>query len=163
VQRPDLRAIRRGGTSQTGRVSPATRKQGNGLAVAALVFGIVGLIVGVVRPPALLLGLVAVVLGPEPGARARAAQPGGPCMTVAGLLAGLVCLVLAAAASDGLLQDLTLGARPQVAHHCRPVIPSVIPPAVTRPNRSWLAELDFRPDLQAPTSSGRAGRGTHFF
>jgi hypothetical protein len=55
--------MRRGGTSHTGRVSQATRKQGNGFAAAALVFGTVGLIVGVVSPPALLLGLVAVVLG----------------------------------------------------------------------------------------------------
>jgi hypothetical protein len=55
--------MRRGGTSHTGRVSQATCKQGNGFAAAALVFGTVGLIVGVVSPPALLLGLVAVVLG----------------------------------------------------------------------------------------------------
>jgi uncharacterized RDD family membrane protein YckC len=41
----------------------ATRKQSNGLAVATLAFGIAGLILGVLSPPALLLGLVAVVLG----------------------------------------------------------------------------------------------------
>jgi hypothetical protein len=74
---------------------PAARKHGNRRAVATLVFGIVGLILGVLSPPALLLGLVAVVLGAgtlgqgcdRPGAA-------GLGMTVAGLLAGLVCLVL---------------------------------------------------------------------
>ena len=42
---------------------PATRKRGNRLAVATLAFGVVGLILGVLSPPALLLGFVAVVLG----------------------------------------------------------------------------------------------------
>jgi dolichol kinase len=74
---------------------PTTRKRGNGFAVATLVFGIVGLILGVVSPPALLLGLVAIVLG----ARTVGQGHGRPSpatfgMTVAGLLAGLVCLVL---------------------------------------------------------------------
>jgi hypothetical protein len=41
----------------------ATRKRGNRLAVATLAFGVVGLILGVLSPPALLLGFVAVVLG----------------------------------------------------------------------------------------------------
>ena len=35
---------------------PATRKRGNRLAVATLAFGVVGLILGVLSPPALLLG-----------------------------------------------------------------------------------------------------------
>jgi hypothetical protein len=56
----------------------STRRRGNRLAVATLVFGVAGLIVGVVSPPALLLGLVAVVLGLEPwgkGASGPARQP----------------------------------------------------------------------------------------
>jgi dolichol kinase len=73
----------------------ATRKQGNGLAVATLVFGVVGLILGVLSPPALLLGLVAVVLGAGTLGQGRERlSPVGLGMTVAGLLAGLVCLVL---------------------------------------------------------------------
>jgi len=74
---------------------PATRKRGNRLAVATLAFGVVGLILGVLSPPALLLGFVAVVLGA--GTLGRGRERPGPAalgMTVAGLLAGLVCLVL---------------------------------------------------------------------
>jgi hypothetical protein len=72
-----------------------TRKRGNGLAVATLVFGIVGLILGVLSPPALLLGFVAVVLGAGTLGRGRERpSPAALGMTVAGLLAGLVCLVL---------------------------------------------------------------------
>jgi uncharacterized RDD family membrane protein YckC len=73
---------------------PATRKRGNRLAVATLAFGVVGLILGVLSPPA-LLGFVAVVLGA--GTLGRGRERPGPAalgMTVAGLLAGLVCLVL---------------------------------------------------------------------
>jgi hypothetical protein len=82
-------AIRPGNGGQT------TRKQGNGLAVITLVVGIVGLILGVLSPPALLLGLVAVVLGAGNLGRGRERpNPAGLGMTVAGLVAGLVCLVL---------------------------------------------------------------------
>ena len=76
---------------------PATRKHGNRLAVATLAFGIVGLILGALSPPALLLGFVAVVLGAGTLGRGRGRERPGPAalgMTVAGLLAGLVCLVL---------------------------------------------------------------------
>ena len=73
----------------------ATRKQSNGLAVATLGFGIAGLILGVLSPPALLLGLVAVVLGAGNLGRGRERlNPAGLGMTVAGLVAGLVCLLL---------------------------------------------------------------------
>jgi uncharacterized RDD family membrane protein YckC len=57
---------------------PATRKHGNRLAVATLAFGVVGLILGVLSPPALLLGFVAVILGPGPwgkGASGPARRP----------------------------------------------------------------------------------------
>jgi hypothetical protein len=60
-------------------------------AVATLAFGVVGLILGVLSPPALLLGFVAVVLGA--GTLGRGRERPGPAalgMTVA----GLVCLVL---------------------------------------------------------------------
>jgi hypothetical protein len=73
----------------------ATRKHGNGLAVATLVFGIVGLTLGVLSPPALLLGFVAVVLGAGTLGQGREQRsPAALGMTVAGLVAGLVCLVL---------------------------------------------------------------------
>ena len=74
---------------------PATRKHRNRLAVATLAFGIAGLILGALSPPALLLGFVAVVLGV--GTLGRGRERPGPAalgMTVAGLLAGLVCLAL---------------------------------------------------------------------
>jgi hypothetical protein len=64
-------------------------------AVATLAFGVVGLILGVLSPPALLLGFVAVVLGA--GTLGRGRERLGPAalgMTAAGLLAGLICLVL---------------------------------------------------------------------
>jgi 1,4-dihydroxy-2-naphthoate octaprenyltransferase len=73
----------------------ATRKQGNRLAVATLVFGIVGLILGGLSPPVLLLGLVAVVLGAGNLGRGRERlSPAGLGMTIAGMVAGLVCLLL---------------------------------------------------------------------
>jgi hypothetical protein len=45
--------------TRPGEGGQATRKQSNGRAVATLGFGIAGLILGVLSPPALLLGLVA--------------------------------------------------------------------------------------------------------
>jgi hypothetical protein len=72
-----------------------TRKQGDGFAVATLGFGIVGLILGVLSPPALLLGFVAVVLGAGNLGRGRERlSSAGLGMTVAGLVVGLVCLLL---------------------------------------------------------------------
>jgi hypothetical protein len=49
--------------TRPGNGGPATRNRGDGLAVATLGVGLVGLILGVLSPPALLLGFVAVVLG----------------------------------------------------------------------------------------------------
>ena len=46
-----------------GRQRTGHPQRGNRLAVATLAFGVVGLILGVLSPPALLLGFVAVVLG----------------------------------------------------------------------------------------------------
>jgi hypothetical protein len=46
-----------------GNGGQAARKQGNGIAVGTLVFGILGLLLGILTPPAFLIGLVAVVLG----------------------------------------------------------------------------------------------------
>jgi hypothetical protein len=81
--------------TRPGNGKQATRKQGNGLAVATLAFGVVGLILGVLSPPALLLGLVAVVLGTgNLGRGHERPNPAGLGMTIAGLVAGLVCLVL---------------------------------------------------------------------
>jgi hypothetical protein len=69
--------------------------QGNGLAVATLAFGILGLFLGVLVPTAILLGLVAVVLGAANLRRGRERlSPAGRGMTAAGLAAGLVCLLL---------------------------------------------------------------------
>jgi hypothetical protein len=65
--------------TRPGNDRQTTRKQGNGLAVATLGFGIVGLILGVVSPPALLLGFFAVVLeAGNLGRGAQAAQLGTP-------------------------------------------------------------------------------------
>ena len=84
----------------------ATRKRGNGLAVATLIFGIVGLILGALSPPALLLGLVAVVLGAGTLGQGRERpSPAALGMTVAGLLAGLVCLVLTLLFLTGFFQN----------------------------------------------------------
>jgi hypothetical protein len=54
------------------------------------------------------------------------------------------------------LSSLEASARPAV-------IPVVIPPAVTRPNGSRLAEPYLRLDLGGPSLAGRAGWGAHFF
>jgi TM2 domain-containing membrane protein YozV len=54
----------------------------------------VGLLLGGLSPPALLLGLVAVVLGTKLGAGRKRLSSVGRGMTMAGLVAGLVCLVL---------------------------------------------------------------------
>jgi hypothetical protein len=73
----------------------ASRKQGNGLAVATFIFGLVGLLLGGLSPPALLVGLVAVVLGTGNLGRGRERlSSAGLGMTVLGLVAGLVCLLL---------------------------------------------------------------------
>jgi hypothetical protein len=78
-----------------GNDQQATRKQGNARAVATLVFGLVGLLLGVLSPPALLLGLVAVVLGTgNLGGERERLSSAGRGMTVAGLVAGLVCVLL---------------------------------------------------------------------
>jgi hypothetical protein len=81
--------------TRPGNDQQAARKQGNALAIATLVFGLVGLLLGVLSPPALLLGLVAVVLGTGNLGRERERLSStGRGMTVAGLVAGLVCLLL---------------------------------------------------------------------
>jgi hypothetical protein len=54
-------------------------QQGNRLAVATLVFAILGLLLGVLFPPLFLLGAIAIAPGGrERGAGAGAAQLGGP-------------------------------------------------------------------------------------
>jgi hypothetical protein len=74
--------------TRPGNGGQATRKQGNELAVATLGFGVVGLILGVLSPPALLLGLVAVVLGAGNLGRGRERlNPAGLGMTVAAMIA----------------------------------------------------------------------------
>jgi hypothetical protein len=81
--------------TRPGNGRQAIRKHGNRLAVATFVFGILGLIFGVLGLPALLLGLVAVVLGAGNLTRGRERlSPAGRGMTVAGLVAGLVCLLV---------------------------------------------------------------------
>lgn len=94
----------------------ATRKQGNGLAVATLIFGIVGLILGGLSPPALLLGLVAVVLGTGNLGRERERlSPAGLGMTIAGLVAGLVCILLTLLFLTGFSSADPSGCSPQLA------------------------------------------------
>jgi hypothetical protein len=59
----------------------------------------------VLSPPALLLGFVAVVLGAGDLGRRERRNPAGLGMTVAGLVAGLVCLVLTLLFLTGFLES----------------------------------------------------------
>jgi hypothetical protein len=105
--------------TRPGNGQQATRKQGNGLAVATLAFGVVGLLLGRAEP--------AGTSGRprrrhprdrKPRARTRAAQPGGPWhdRRWPGRRPGLPGSD--AAVPDGLLRELTRGARQKWPHNC---------------------------------------------
>jgi hypothetical protein len=70
-------------------------QQGNRLAAATLIFGILGLLLGVLFPPLFLLGAVAVALGAgNVGRGHQRLSSAGRGMTIAGLVVGVVCLLL---------------------------------------------------------------------
>ena len=70
-------------------------QQGNRLAVATLVFGILGLLLGVLFPPLFLLGAVAIALGAGNVGRGRERlSSAGRGMTIAGLVVGVIGLLM---------------------------------------------------------------------
>jgi hypothetical protein len=73
----------------------AAPQQGTRLAVAALVVGILGLFLGALFPPLFLLGAVAIALGAgNLGRGPERLSPAGRGLTIAGLIVGVVCLLL---------------------------------------------------------------------
>jgi hypothetical protein len=79
------------------------RNQGNGLAAATLILGLLGLILGFLVPMAFLIGVVAFVLAATNLRRRRERlSPAARGMAVAGLVAGIVCLLLALLVLSGL-------------------------------------------------------------
>jgi hypothetical protein len=75
----------------------AALQQGTRLAVAAFVFAIVGLLLGVLFPPLFLLGAVAIALGAgNVGRGQERLSSAGRGLTIAGLIVGVVCLLLTA-------------------------------------------------------------------
>jgi hypothetical protein len=63
--------------------------------VAALVFGVMGLLLGVLFPPLFLLGAVAIALGAgNVGRGQERLSSAGRGLTIAGLVVGVVCLLL---------------------------------------------------------------------
>ena len=77
------------------------RQQGNGLAWATLILSVLGLILGFLIPMAFLIGVVALVLAAVNLRRGRL-TPAARGMSVAGLVAGMVCLLLALLVLSGL-------------------------------------------------------------
>jgi hypothetical protein len=70
-------------------------QQGNRLAVATLVLAILGLLLGVLFPPLFLLGAIAIALGAgNVGRGQERLSSAGRGMTIAGLIVGVVCLLL---------------------------------------------------------------------
>jgi hypothetical protein len=74
---------------------PVASQQGKMLAVATLVFAILGLLLGVLFPPLFLLGAVAIALGAGNLGRGKERlSPTGRGLTITGLVVGVVCLLL---------------------------------------------------------------------
>jgi hypothetical protein len=74
---------------------PVAPQQGTRLAVATLVFAILGLILGVLFPPMFLLGAVGIALGAGNLGRGRERlSSAGRGLTIAGLVIGVICLLL---------------------------------------------------------------------
>jgi hypothetical protein len=70
-------------------------QQGTRLAAATLVIAILGLLLGVLFPPLFLLGAVAIALGAGNAGRGhQRLSSAGRGMTIAGLVVGVVCLLL---------------------------------------------------------------------
>ena len=73
----------------------AAPQQGTRLAVASLVFAILGLLLGVLFPPLFLLGAVAIALGAGSLGRGQERlSSAGRGLTIASLVVGVVCLFL---------------------------------------------------------------------
>ena len=70
-------------------------QQGTRLAAATLVIAILGLFLGVLFPPLFLLGAVAIALGAGNVGRGQERLGSvGRGMTIAGLIVGVICLLL---------------------------------------------------------------------
>jgi hypothetical protein len=70
-------------------------QQGTRLAVATLVIGVLGLLLGVLFPPLFLLGVVAIALGAgNVGRGQERLSSAGRGLTIAGLVVGVVCLLM---------------------------------------------------------------------
>ncbi len=84
-----------GGYGQQPGYPPA--KQGSGLAIAALVVGILAVLSGITVLGGILLGLVAIVLGAIASSKAKKGTGGGRGMAIAGIVLGVLGLVIAGA------------------------------------------------------------------
>jgi hypothetical protein len=81
--------------TRPGNGRQAVPQQGTRLAVATLVVGILGLLLGVLFPPLFLLGAVAIALAAgNVGRGQERLSSAGRGMTIAGLVVGVVCLLL---------------------------------------------------------------------
>lgn len=78
----------------TGRVEPA-RRGGAGLAIAALVLGILALLTSITVIGGIVLGLLAVVLGFLALRKAKRGEAGGRGMAIAGIVTGALGLIIA--------------------------------------------------------------------
>ena len=85
-------------TAQTAQRSEYERPRRNGVGVAALVLGVVSLVLAVLVlffPIAFLLGLIAIILGIVGMRRASRGEADNRGQAIAGLLTGLLAVVLA--------------------------------------------------------------------
>jgi hypothetical protein len=80
---------------EPGQPAPPARR--SGLAIAALVLGVLSIPLAFTVYPGLLFGLVAIILGVVGLIATRGGRAGGRGMAVAGVVTGLVGLVFAAA------------------------------------------------------------------
>jgi hypothetical protein len=70
-------------------------QQGTRLAVATLLFGVLGLLLGVLFPPLFLLGVVSIALGAgNVGRGQERLSSAGRGLTIAGLVVGVLCLLM---------------------------------------------------------------------
>jgi hypothetical protein len=81
--------------TRPGNGRQAARQQGTRLALVTLVLGVLGLFLGVLFPPLFLLGAVAIALGAGNGGRGQERlSSAGRGLTIAGLVVGVVCLLM---------------------------------------------------------------------
>ncbi|MDQ6837932.1 MAG: DUF4190 domain-containing protein [Actinomycetota bacterium] len=72
-------------------------RRGSGMAVAALVLGILGLITSITVVGGIILGLLAVILGVIASKRAKRGEAGGRGMALAGIVTGVLGIIIAIA------------------------------------------------------------------